>query len=156
MRDIKASRSLKRTIRKMTRSWFHFLDAWLWRRGIGHPVIRPLLRNEILLSALLLAGGALLWSKTDWVFWFGVGTSIMTLTFWSLSRFFLCRDLSQYSSTLLWGVLLRWLARLAGLTVLLYVVLIECRAPVIAILGGLTAATAVALGSFALASRNRA
>ena len=46
------------TLKTMT----HSLDAWLWRRGIGHPVIRPLVRNELLLTALFLLarlGGAL-------------------------------------------------------------------------------------------------
>ena len=36
---------------------FHSIDAWLWRRGIDHPAVRALLRNEILLTALALLGG---------------------------------------------------------------------------------------------------
>ncbi|MDO5483643.1 MAG: hypothetical protein Q4F27_01920 [Desulfovibrionaceae bacterium] len=137
----------------MTGSWFHWLDAWLWRRGIEHPVIRPLLRNEILLAALFLISGALVLPQTDWLFWFGVGVAIMALTFWSLARFFLRRGLGEYSNALLWVVLLRWVARLAGLTILLYLALIVCKAPVLAILGGLTVGVATGLGSFALASR---
>ena len=73
------------TLKTMT----HSLDAWLWRRGIGHPVIRPLVRNELLLTALFLLGGGAAFSATPWFFWFGVGLGIMTLTFWSLARFFL-------------------------------------------------------------------
>ena len=79
------------TLKTMT----HSLDAWLWRRGIGHPVIRPLVRNELLLTALFLLGGGAAFSATPWFFWFGVGLGIMTLTFWSLARFFLRAGLGR-------------------------------------------------------------
>ena len=101
-----------RTLKTMT----HSLDAWLWRRGIGHPVIRPLVRNELLLTALFLLGGGAIFSATPWFFWFG--------------------------------------GRLLLLTGLLYLALIVCKAPVTAILGGLTAGAATALITFAVASRN--
>ena len=134
----------------------HWLDAWLWRHGIGHPVIRPLVRNQILLAGLSLLAGVLLLPRTDWMLWFGVGATVMALTFWSLARFFLRRGLGEYSSALLWLVLLRWLARLALLTALLYLGLVVYRAPAGAILGGVTAGAVTALCSFALASRRRA
>lgn len=139
----------------MTHSSVHWLDAWLWRQGISHQVIRPLLRNVVLLSGFFLLGGALSWFLTDWFFWFGAGVGIMALTLWSLSRFFLRRGLGIYSSALLWVVLLRWLGRLIALSVILYVALVVCRAPVSAILGGLTAGTVTALVSFVLAMRKK-
>lgn len=58
----------------------HSLDAWLWRRGIDHPAVRVLLRNEILLTVLFLAGGVLFFAATPWFFWFGMGLGIMTWT----------------------------------------------------------------------------
>ncbi|MBQ3059126.1 MAG: hypothetical protein IJA79_06820 [Desulfovibrio sp.] len=133
----------------------HWLDAWLWRRGIGHPVVRPLVRNEILLAGLSLLVGVLLLPQTNWMIWFGAGVTVMALTFWSLARFFLRRGLGEYSSALLWLVLLRWLARLALLAGLLYTGLVLCKAPPAAILGGVTAGAVTALGSFALASRRQ-
>ena len=108
-----------------------------------------------MLAGLFLLGGVLSWSLTDWFFWFGAGVGIMALTLWSLSRFFLRRGLGSYSSTLLWVVLLRWLGRLLALSALLYVALIIFRAPVSAILGGLTAGTVMALTSFVLAMRKK-
>lgn len=138
------------TLKTMT----HSLDAWLWRRGIGHPVIRPLVRNELLLTALFLLGGGAAFSATPWFFWFGVGLGIMTLTFWSLARFFLRAGLGEYSTAFLRVVLLRWSGRLLLLAGLLYWALIVCKAPVTAILGGLTAGAATALITFAVASRN--
>ena len=134
----------------------HWLDAWLWRRGIGHPIIRPLVRNEILLAGFSLLAGVLLLGLTDWLFWFGTGAAVMALTFWSLARFFLRRGLGEYNSALLWLVLLRWLARLALLAGLLWLALVEYRAPAGAILGGVTAGAITALGSFALATRKGA
>lgn len=133
----------------------HNLDAWLWRRGIDHPAVRVLLRNEILLTVLFLAVGALFFAATPWFFWFGMGLGIMTWTFWGLARFFLRHGLGDYSTAFLRLVLLRWLGRLLILGGLLYVVLIVCKAPVSAIVGGLTAAGASALLSYALASRSK-
>lgn len=92
---------------------FHSIDAWLWRRGIDHPAVRALLRNEILLTALALLGGGLLFAVTPWVFWFGVGLAVMAWTFWCLARFFLRRGLGDYSTAFLRIVIVRWLGRLA-------------------------------------------
>lgn len=77
----------------------------------------------------------------------------MTLTFWSLARFFLRSDLGEYSVAFLRVVLFHWGGRLLFLAALLYVSLIVCMAPVSAILGGLTVAAAAALLTFALVSR---
>ena len=57
----------------------HGLDAWLWRRGIDHPAIRVLLRNEILLAVFCLLAGGLAFTATPWFLWFGVGLTIMAL-----------------------------------------------------------------------------
>lgn len=39
------------------KTMIHSLDAWLWRRGIDHPVIRPLVRNEMLLTGIFCWAG---------------------------------------------------------------------------------------------------
>lgn len=136
-------------LRSMTRS----LDAWLWRRGVGHPVIGPLVRNELLLTALFLLCGGIVFTATPWFFWFGVGLGIMALTFWSLARFFLRTGLGEYSTAFLRVVLLRWGGRLLLLAGLLYLALAVWQAPPTAILGGLTAGALTALLTFAVASR---
>lgn len=131
----------------------HSLDAWLWRRGIGHPAIRALLRNEILLAAVFLLGGGLAFIATTWIFWFGTGLAIMAWTFWGLARFFLRQGIGDYSTAFLRLVLVRWVGRLVIIGVLLYVALVICKAPVFAIVGGMAAAGACALASYALALR---
>ena len=142
----------------------HSLDAWLWRRGIDHPAIRVLLRNEILLAAfgLLVGGlaacslliGGLAFTATPWFFWFGVGLTIMAWTFWGLARFFLRKGLGDYSTAFLRIVLVRWVGRLVLVGAVLYVSLIIYKAPVFALVGGMVAAGACALASYALAARS--
>ncbi|MDR1777022.1 MAG: hypothetical protein LBR31_04245 [Desulfovibrio sp.] len=123
----------------------HGFDARLWRRGLWHPFIGPLLRNLALLSLFCLAAGAACFAFTPWLFWFGVGVSLMALIFFGLARFFLRSGLGDYSSAFLRVVLLRWGGRLLALAGLLYVALIVCKAPPAAILGGFTVGAAAAL-----------
>ena len=134
---------------------FHSIDAWLWRRGIDHPAVRALLRNEILLTALALLGGGLLFAVTPWVFWFGVSLAVMAWTFWCLARFFLRRGLGDYSTAFLRIVIVRWLGRLAVVAAILYAALVHWAAPPLALLGGMATACACALLSYALAAHEQ-
>lgn len=128
-------------------------DAWLQRRGIAHPVITPVVRNVLLSALLLLAVGAAAWNWRSWPLWTGVGAAMSAWIFWGLARFFLRRPLGEYSTAFLRVVLLRFGARMLVLAVAVYVTLVECAAPPFALVGGLTAGFAVALATFALASR---
>ena len=87
------------------------------------------------------------------LFWLGVGAAMITWTFWGLARFFLRQPLGEYSTAFLRVVLWRWGDRLAVLAVVTYVALAVCGAPLTALLGGLAAATALALITYAWASR---
>ena len=108
------------------------IDNWLWRRGISHPVILPLVRNLILFTGICLGMGGVGYAHMPGLFWFGVGAAMITWTFWGLARFFLRQPLGEYST---------------------YVALAVCGAPLTALLGGLAAATALALITYAWASR---
>ena len=129
------------------------IDNWLWRRGISHPVILPLVRNLILFTGICLGMGGVGYAHMPGLFWFGVGAAMITWTFWGLARFFLFLPLGEYSTAFLRVVLLRWGGRLAVLAVVTYVALAVCGAPLTALLGGLAAATALALITYAWASR---
>lgn len=131
----------------------HAVDAWLWRQGLGHPVIMPVIRNELLLAGGLLLLGVAASFFTTWPFWFAFGLAIMAVTVYSLSRFFLKTRLDAFSSALLMQVLFRWLGRLLVISVLVYLALVEWRAPVTALAGGVAGATIVALVTFAVKSR---
>ena len=126
------------------------LDKWLWRRQLGHPVVMPVIRNELLCSGCLLALGLLLYLVTNWVFWFGAGFAIMALTLYSLARFFLRTELTAYSPALFMSVLFRWAGRLLLTVCLLYFALVVCAAPVTAVLAGLVCATILAFVTYAL------
>lgn len=128
-------------------------DAWLRRRGIAHPVMTPVVRNVLLTAAFLLAAGAVAWGWRAWPLWAGVGAAIPAWIFWGLARFFLRRPLGEYSTAFLRVVLLRFVARMLVLAVAVYVILVECAASPFALVGGLTVGFAVALATFAAASR---
>ncbi len=113
----------------------------------------PILRNEILLSALALIGGLCLFLVNSWLFWFGVGSAVMAMTFFGLSRFFLRTNFGGFRSGLLVSVLVRWAGRLLLTVLLLYVALVLCAAPVSAILAGLVSASILALVTYAVQAK---
>ena len=105
------------------------------------------------LTLLLLAIGAAAWVWRSWPLWTGVGAAMSAWIFWGLARFFLRRPLGEYSTAFLRVVLVRFGARMLVLAVAVYAALVECAAPPFALVGGLTAGFAVALATFAAASR---
>ena len=126
------------------------LDRWLWQKKLGHPLVMPIVRNEILCALAGLGLGLLLAPITLWLFWFGFGFAILALTFFTLAHFFLHIRLDAYSSALFMRVLFRWCGRLLVTALLLYIALVLCAAPVSAILAGLVAASVVALVTYAI------
>lgn len=125
------------------------IDKWLWKRGLGHPLVMPIVRNEILSSLLFLVLGFCTLLYSSWLFWFGFGFAIMALTFFTLAHFFLHIRLDVYSSVLFMRVLLRWSARMLLTALLLYIALVLLAAPVSAILAGLVCASILALVTYA-------
>ena len=131
------------------------LDDWLWRRGIRHLQILPLLRNLLLASALLLlAGGALAALRLGWgLLWAGVGCLLMTWIFWELARFFLRRSLGENGMAILPLLLVRWGLRLGIGAGVVYLVLIVWGASPLAFVAGLVLAEIIALASYVHAAR---
>lgn len=131
------------------------LDDWLWRRGIRHLQILPLLRNLLLASALLLlAGGALAALCLGWgLLWAGVGCLLMTWIFWELARFFLRRSLGENGMAILPLLLVRWGLRLGIGAGVVYLVLIVWGASPLAFVAGLVLAEIIALASYVHAAR---
>lgn len=127
------------------------LDGFLWHKDISHPIIRPLLRNEIIACASCLLAGAACYAVWPEIFWFGAGILCMAWIFWSWARFFLRLPLGNYSAAFLRAVLLRFGLRLLLLALLLYFALAVCSAPAGAILAGLAAGGVLALASYAFA-----
>lgn len=122
------------------------LDGFLWHKDISHPIIRPLLRNEILAAGSIILLGAVLYVIFPWIFWFGIGTLCMTWIFWSWARFFL--SVKNIMQTALITILLSFLGRLIVFGVLLYVFLAICLAPATAIISGMILGTFTALVTY--------
>lgn len=124
------------------------LDGFLWYRDISHPIIRPLLRNQILASAACMLMGALCYAVLPWLFWAGTGLLCITWIFWSWARFFLRVNIGEYSAAFLRAILLRFGARLLLLAVLLYIALAWAKAPAPAILAGMICGAFLAIASY--------
>lgn len=126
------------------------LDGFLWHRDISHPIIRPLLRNQILAAGTCILGGAVCLAIVPWLFWFGSGILCMTWIFWSWARFFLRMNWTEYSTAFLRAILLHFGLRLLLLAFLLYLALRFCSAPAPAILAGMICGAFLGLGTYAL------
>lgn len=130
------------------------LDGFLWHRNISHPIIRPLVRNEILASGLFILAGAAFYAVFPWLFWFGCGLACITWIFWGWARFFLRLDLSNYGAALMRAVFITFGLRLIVLAILLYIALALLDAPIMAITAGFIAGSVLALLSYALNMKN--
>ena len=125
------------------------LDGFLWHRDISHPIIRPLLRNEIMAGGFALLAGAALYAVFPWLFWFACGFVCMVWIFWSWTRFFMRSPLDQYGLTLLRAVFAHFGLRLAIFAALLYVAMALFQAPADAIIAGMLLSGLLALATYA-------
>ena len=118
------------------------LDGWLKRRGIGHPLILPVVRNQILLTlCIFFVGSAAAMVESMWGIWMGAGFAAMTFVVFSWARFFLKAPLGAYSTAFLRAVLFRFLLRLAILAFGLFAAVVWGKAPPLALLAGVAAGT---------------
>lgn len=126
------------------------LDGFLWHRDISHPIIRPLIRNEILASGLCILAGAACYAIFPHLFWFGTGLLCITWVFWNWTRFFTRVNIGEYSSAFLRSILWRFTGRLFFLAILLYFALAWFGASAAAILAGMIIGACLALASYAI------
>ena len=71
----------------MTRKGRDRLDRWLLARGYTHPDVRELVRGQLVLTALVLAGCAPFVPLWDGAWALAVGAVLVTLNFCSLAKF---------------------------------------------------------------------
>lgn len=125
------------------------LDGFLWHKDISHPIIRPLLRNEILAAAACLLAGGVIYIVFPGLFWFGCGLGCMVWIFWSWARFFLRLNPENYGSVFIRAFFFNFLFRFIILAILLYFALGIFNASVAAILSGFICGAILALISYA-------
>lgn len=126
------------------------LDGFLWHRDISHPIIRPVIRNQIMGAGFFLLLGAALYAILPWLFWFGAGMACVTWIFWSQARFFSRLPSFQYNAVFMRGVILRFGLRLGIIAIALFFAMTVFHAVVGAIIGGLIAGSVLALASYAI------
>lgn len=117
------------------------LDAWLERRGIKHPLIMPVIRNQILILLCAIFAGSAAGGETLWGIWFSVGFGLMTYILFSWARFFLRNPFGNFGMMVMRAVLLHFFLRLVLLAVALYAALVWGHAQPLPLLTGIAAGT---------------
>ena len=127
----------------------HALDAWLWRRGFYNPIIRLMLRVQLLFLLIVLLIGLLALPVTAHLVTFFLGVAISANIFWGLSKQVLGISLARFSGGLFFSLLFGTGFRLALAAAILYVAFVIFNASALAIVAGVTTSMGLALGTFA-------
>lgn len=118
------------------------LDVRLYRLGFVSSAVRHLLTTQIIITAVGLACGmACLWF-TLWPLTFAAGAAIATFSLWQISRFAQVAILQQFSASLAIRSGLGFILRLGLIAVVLFVLVIQLKAPVAPLVIGLTSTVA--------------
>ncbi len=125
------------------------LNGWLWRRGFDIPAIRRMMLWQLLFAMCSLLVGCALLPWTSWILFFTAGLAIFLNIFWGIARHIMRLTLTAYSMGLFAGFLLRMGLRMVITAVVLYVLLVTLKASPVALVAGVVASMAVALGAFA-------
>lgn len=130
------------------------IDRRLHSLGFTAPLVRHLLRTQILLTcAALLAGAALFWFSL-WPLAFGAGAAIATYSLWHIARFAQGCVYQQFSAALGIRLFLGFTARLVLISGVLFGLIVWLRAPIPPLLLGLGSTVAgIALWGFSRSSR---
>jgi hypothetical protein len=114
------------------------IDALLARRGFHLPVVRAVMRDELLFAAPLCVLGLCLSPLDPRPPAFAAGALLVAWNFYGLARFIQKIPLSAFSQALLIGVLARSGLRFALSALFLYVVLVWLNASAWALALGIT------------------
>lgn len=126
------------------------LDDFLRRRGITHPVIVPILRNQILILLALFFIATAFAAESLTGIWFCSGFAVMTYILYSWAKFFSLSRLDDFGSTFFRAVILRFTLRLFVLAAGIYALLIVAKANPMLFLAGVVVGTFAPLLTWAL------
>ncbi len=127
----------------------HAVDAWLWRRGFQNPLVRRMLKSQIIFVLFSVLAGLVALPWTAHGVTFALGVAIFAHIFWGISGQVMGFSLTRYSRGLLFLLLMRSGLRLLVTAVVLYVAFVVFNASALVIVFGVTASMALALGTFA-------
>ncbi len=127
----------------------HHLDAWLWRRGFYNPLVRFMVKIQVIFFIFTCIVGILALQWTPHALTFAVGSAIFANIFWGISGQILGLSLTKFSGELLFLLLFRTGFRLALAAAILYVAFVVFKASPLVMVCGVTASMGLALGTFA-------
>ena len=120
------------------------IEAWLYRHGISAPSARALIAVQVMIAAaLVLLGAALCW-YTLWVLWVGLGAVLTVVNFYFIAQklqAFYAHGLQKGS---IMKMLLNFYFRLFVTAIFLFVFIVWLKAPIVALLVGLSLSVATA------------
>lgn len=119
------------------------LDDFLRKRGITHPLIVPILRNQILILLALFFAATAFATESMTGIWFCSGFAVMTYILYSWANFFSHSRLDNFGAAFFSAIILCFTLRLLVLAAGVYALLVVARANPMLFLAG------VAVGSFA-------
>ena len=119
------------------------LDDFLRKRGITHPLIVPILRNQILILLFLFFAATAFATESLTGIWFCSGFAVMTYILYSWANFFSHARLDNFGSAFFSAIIFRFTLRLLILAAGVYALLVLAKANPMLFLAG------VAVGSFA-------
>ena len=118
------------------------IDTRLYRLGFAAPAVRHLLGTQIVISAAGLVIGLFCIWFSAWPLVFGVGAAVTTYSLWQISRFAQGAILQQFSAALAIRLAMGFMFRLALISIVLFVLVVQLRAPVAPLVLGLTSTVA--------------
>ena len=119
------------------------LDDFIRRRGITHPLIVPVLRNQILILLFVFFASTAFATECMAGIWFCAGFATITWVLWNWAGFFSHLHFDSFAAAFFGAFVLRFMLRLVLLAVAVYALLVHAKADPMLFLAG------VAVGSFA-------
>ena len=117
------------------------LDDWLEKRGIRHPLILPVVRNQILLLLCAFFVATASASESLWGMWFSGGFAVMTIIYFDWARFFLRAPLGEFGKAAFTAIVFHFLLRLVLIGLCVYAALVYGEVEPSALLSGVAAGT---------------
>ncbi|MBQ4133802.1 MAG: ATP synthase subunit I [Desulfovibrionaceae bacterium] len=124
------------------------VEGWLFRHGFSNADARFLLAVQLISACALTVSGLLLCWYTLWVLWAGLGALLAVANFYFVVRKLQAFFPDGFNRSKIIGMLLNFYLRLFVTAVFLFVFIVWLKAPVSALLIGLSlsAGTAVIFG----------
>ena len=121
------------------------IETWLFRRGFSNADARFLLAVQIMSVLGLLVLGLILCWYTQWPLWVGLGAALAVANFYFVARNLQAFFPEGFNRSRIISMLLNFYIRLFVTAVFLFVFIVWLKAPVVALLIGLSLSAGIAV-----------